>query len=69
MSWMPPPPPRNKREFVVAYWQDILAIPENEPGAAMLREMATQRLVELGAVSRENANSLSAEQDQSPTNR
>jgi len=47
MSWMPPPLPRNNRESIVAYWQTIAEIPENEPGAAVLREMASQRLAEL----------------------
>jgi hypothetical protein len=44
---MPPPLPRNSRESIVAYWQTIAEIPENEPGAAVLREMASQRLAEL----------------------
>ena len=51
MSWMPPPPPRNNHESIVAYWHIIADIPENEPGAAILRDMASRRLVELGVVS------------------
>lgn len=48
MPWTLPAPPRRSLESRVAYWQQLLAIPLEEPGAAVLREMATHRLFELG---------------------
>ena len=60
MSWMPPPLPRNNRESVVAYWQTIAEIPENEPGAEVLRDMASQRLAELRGASSYNMRAFSA---------
>jgi len=47
MPWTPPPLPARRREAIIAYWQAILAIPSNEPSAGILRDMASQRLVEL----------------------
>ena len=47
MSWHPPHPPTGSYQSIVAYWKAILEIPLNEPGAAMLRDMASQRLTEL----------------------
>lgn len=49
MSWTPPRLPTRDRESVVAYWRQILEIPDDEVGAPMLREMATERLRTLGA--------------------
>lgn len=51
MSWEPPQPPRNSLESIVAYWQAIVDIPESEPSAAILRDMAANRLAELGVAS------------------
>ena len=49
MSWTLPAAPRRSLESRVAYWRQLLEIPIEEPGAAVLREMATHRLSELGA--------------------
>lgn len=62
MSWMPPALPRNNRESVVAYWQTIAEIPENEPGAEILRDMASQRLTELCVTSSHNRDTQAADQ-------
>jgi hypothetical protein len=50
MPWTPPNPPFANRESIVAYWNAILEIPLSEPGAGMLRDMASHRLMELGVV-------------------
>jgi len=55
MSWTPPPLPLMRRESIIAYWRAILAIPSTEPSAEVLRGMARQRLVELHARSRREA--------------
>jgi hypothetical protein len=47
MAWYPPHPPTGSVQSIVAYWQAILAIPLSEPGAEMLRDMASRRLTEL----------------------
>ena len=62
MSWMPPPPPCNNRESIVAYWQTIADIPESERGAAILRDMASYRLAESGVVSSRNRDAQPADQ-------
>ena len=51
MSWTPPPPPLAYPESRIAYWRSIMAIPDIEPAAPLLREMASHRLIELGALS------------------
>ena len=62
MSWMPPPLPHNNRESFVAYWQTIAEIPENEPGAAILRDMASERLAELCVAASHNRDAHAADQ-------
>lgn len=62
MSWIPPPPPRKNRDSIVAYWQAIADIPESERGAAILRDMASRRLAELGVVSSHNRDAQPADQ-------
>ena len=49
MSWTPPPLPLTSHDSIVAYWRAVLEIPLSEPGAEILRDMASQRLVELQA--------------------
>jgi hypothetical protein len=44
MNWAPPKLPRGDIESVVAYWREMLAIPDNEQGAELLRAMAAERL-------------------------
>jgi hypothetical protein len=44
VRWTPPKLPPRDQESVIAYWREILAIPDNEPGAQQLREMAAERL-------------------------
>jgi hypothetical protein len=61
MSWTPPQLPSRQHESILAYWQAILAIPTNEPSAEILREMASQRLVELQAIRTLNAGKIIAE--------
>lgn len=51
MSWTPPLPPLAYPESRIAYWRSIMAIPDTEPAAPLLREMAAHRLIELGALS------------------
>jgi hypothetical protein len=51
MSWTPPPPPLAYPESRIAYWRSIMAIPDSEPAAPLLRAMAEHRLIELGALS------------------
>lgn len=58
MSWTPPPPPLANRDSIVAYWLALLEIPADEPSAAILQEMATDRLTELRAMPDDNANRL-----------
>lgn len=51
MPWTPPPPPLSYPQARIAYWRSIMAIPNAEPGAALLQSMAAHRLQELGALS------------------
>jgi hypothetical protein len=44
VRWTPPKLPPRDQESVISYWREILAIPDNEPGAQQLREMAAERL-------------------------
>ncbi|MCP5315609.1 MAG: hypothetical protein H6955_18765 [Chromatiaceae bacterium] len=47
MSWSPPASPSRSVGARIAYWQAILELPPEEPGAAQLHAMATERLMEL----------------------
>jgi hypothetical protein len=47
MPWIPPALPLNTLEARLAYWQSIATIPDNEPGAQELRDMAEGRVAEL----------------------
>lgn len=58
VPWTPPIPPRSTLKSKVTYWQRILEIPLNEPSAPILRQMAAQRLMELGAMSETEANGV-----------
>jgi hypothetical protein len=51
MGWIPPRPPRNEIVSRIEYWQALREIPESEPGAAVLRAMAAERLLQLGPCS------------------
>jgi hypothetical protein len=51
MAWYVPPLPRAERKSKVAYWFCLLEIPNDEPAAEMLKAMAMQRLLALGAIS------------------
>jgi hypothetical protein len=44
MSWKPPKPPNRRLESIVAYWRQIMLIPDDELAAPILREMASERL-------------------------
>ena len=44
MNWEPPKPPSRNTESVVAYWRKMLAVPDSERGAELLRTMAAERL-------------------------
>jgi hypothetical protein len=44
VRWTPPKLPPRDQDSVIAYWREILAIPDNELGAQQLREMASERL-------------------------
>jgi hypothetical protein len=44
VTWEPPKPSRGDIESVIAYWREILAIPDTEQGAELLRTMAAERL-------------------------
>jgi hypothetical protein len=35
---------------VIAYWREVLGIPDDEPSAPILRAMAVHRLLELRAL-------------------
>lgn len=48
MSWSIPRLPTRDRESIIAYWQKVAEIPEDEVGAGILREMAVERLRTLG---------------------
>ena len=51
MSWTPPLPPLAYPESRIAYWRSIMAIPDTELAAPLLRKMAAHRLIALGALS------------------
>jgi len=51
MTWYFPSLPRQNRSDKIAYWQRVLEIPVDEPGAPMLRLMAAERLVALKILS------------------
>lgn len=51
MSWNPPAPPGHSIASRVAYWRAIETIPADENGAVQLRQMAAQRLEQLGVAS------------------
>ena len=55
MAWVAPPLPHKNSNAKIAYWLRILEVPKDEPGADMLRGMAAQRLLELQAISDEEA--------------
>jgi hypothetical protein len=61
MPWTPPPPPVDYPQARISYWRSILAIPDVEPGAALLQSMAAQRLLELGALSPDEILALHAQ--------
>ena len=58
MAWTPPLPPLAYPESRIAYWRSVLAIPDEEPSAPLLRSMAAHRLVELGALSPDDVGDL-----------
>lgn len=64
MTWSPPDIPRYDRTSRIRYWQSLLLIPDDEPGARMLRGMAAQRLLQLDAITDVEAVALLTE---SPT--
>jgi hypothetical protein len=67
MPWIPPPPPLAYPQARISYWRSILAIPDIEPGAALLQSMAAHRLQELGALSEGEIRARSAQLgDQEP---
>ena len=51
MTWIAPPLPHMNSNAKIEYWLRILEVPQDEPGAGLLREMAAQRLLELQAIS------------------
>lgn len=51
MPWTPPAPPLAHIESRIAYWRQIMEIPDSEPSAPVLRSIAAHRLSELGALS------------------
>jgi hypothetical protein len=53
-NWFPPHPPISNVSRVI-YWREILEIPLTEPSAELLRTMAVERLVKLGALSAQKA--------------
>lgn len=55
MSWIAPPPPCLSQQSRIEYWRQILDIPDDEPGAVMLRAMAAERLVTFHELSEEQA--------------
>jgi hypothetical protein len=61
MPWNPPLPPLAHPQARISYWRSILAIPDVEPGAALLRSMAAHRLLQLGALSRDEILALHAQ--------
>jgi hypothetical protein len=63
MSWTPPLPPLAYPESRIAYWRSVLAIPDTEPAAPLLREMAAHRLIELGALSAAEAQAVASPLD------
>jgi hypothetical protein len=63
MAWTLPTPPRQSLESRVAYWQQMLQIPLDDPAAPTLREMAAHRLCELGALSATEAEQVMGTRD------
>lgn len=47
MAWNVPRPPSSDLSDRLHYWHEILAIPEEEPSAVILRQMARERIERL----------------------
>lgn len=47
MTWTPPRLPMSDLESRLSYWRAIAAMPDQEPGAKELHEIAESRLAEL----------------------
>lgn len=60
MTWIAPPLPNRSSSARIDYWLRILEVPPNEPGADILRDMATQRLIELRAMPEQGLASAAA---------
>ena len=55
MAWCVPALPKADHESKVAYWCYLLEIPDEEPSSGILRAMAAERLIELDALTRADA--------------